>query len=187
MRKQNSCAGMDKGWGMRARRAGAGSTGCNCWKSSEQQFCPNLCHSTYCSRCILVSSPPNPERCPCARHPLCVLPCSCPPILGRLIGHRLRPGPHQPHVKCALCATTRRRLKGRRRRMRQPPCSLVRHACLELRRLMPTGRPCQVGAGLLGLIQWILLLLIKRRYASVGQYARGRLQWRCAVHTVPAG
>ena len=29
--------------------------------------------------------------------------------------------------------------------------------------------------------------LIKRRDASVGQYARGRLQWRCAVHTVPAG
>jgi len=35
--------------------------------------------------------------------------------------------------------------------MRQPPWSLVRHACLELRRLMPAGQPCQVGAGLLGL------------------------------------
>ena len=29
--------------------------------------------------------------------------------------------------------------------------------------------------------------LIKRRDVSIGQYARGRLQWRCAVHTVPAG
>jgi len=33
----------------------------------------------------------------------------------------------------------------------QQPWFLVRHACLKLRRLMPAGRPCQVGAGLLGL------------------------------------
>ena len=140
---------MDKAWGMRARRAGAESTGCNCEESSGQQFCPNLCHSTYLARCIC---PPNLQRCPCARHPLCVLPCSCPLILGRSIGHRVRPVLHRPRGKCALCATTRRRVKGRRRRMRRPPCSLVRHACLELRRLMPAGGPCQVGAGLLGLI-----------------------------------
>jgi len=42
-------------------------------------------------------------------------------------------------------------VKGRRRRMRQRPWFLVRHVCLELRRLMPAGLPCQVGAGLLGL------------------------------------
>jgi len=152
---------MDKAWGMRARRAGAESTGCNCEESSGQQFCPNLCHSTYLARCIC---PPNLQRCPCARHPLCVLPCSCPLILGRSISHCVRPVPHRPRGKCALCATTRRRVNGRRRRMRRPPCSLVRHACLELRRLMPTGWSCQVGAGLLGLITstlfppfWILL------------------------------
>jgi len=101
---------------------------------------------------LVASAPPNLQRCPCARHPLCVLPCSCPLILGRSIGHRVRPVSHRPRGKCALCATTRRRVKGRRRRMRRPPCFLVRHECLELRRLMPTGWSCQVGAGLLGLI-----------------------------------
>ena len=35
------------------------------------------------------------------------------------------------------------------RKANWPPWSLVRHACLELRQLMPAGRPCQVGAGLL--------------------------------------
>ena len=35
--------------------------------------------------------------------------------------------------------------------MRRRPWFLVRHVCLELRRLMPAGWPCQVGAGLLGL------------------------------------
>jgi len=35
--------------------------------------------------------------------------------------------------------------------MRQRPWFLVRHVCLELRRLMPAGWPCQIGAGLLGL------------------------------------
>jgi len=52
-------------------------------------------------------------------------------------------------VKCAFCARSGRCVKGRRRRMRGRPWFLVRHACLELRRLMPAGRPCQVGAGLL--------------------------------------
>ena len=37
------------------------------------------------------------------------------------------------------------------KKVRRPPWSLVRHACLELHRLMPAGRPCQAGAGLLGL------------------------------------
>jgi len=36
-----------------------------------------------------ASASPNLQRCPCARHPLCVLPCLCPPILGRLISHRV--------------------------------------------------------------------------------------------------
>jgi len=102
---------------------------------------------------LVASAPPNLQRCPCTRHPLCVLPCLCPPILGRSIGHRVRPVPHRPRGKCALCATTRRRVKGRRRRMRRPPCSLVRHACRELRRLMPTGWSCQVGASLLLVLQ----------------------------------
>jgi len=88
---------------------------------------------------LVASAPPNLQRYPCARHPLCVLPCSCPPILGRSIGHRVRPVPHQPRGKCALCATTRPRVKGRRRRMRRPLCSLVRYACLELGRLVLTG------------------------------------------------
>jgi len=101
---------------------------------------------------LVSSAPPNLQRCPCARHPLYVLPCSCPQILGRSIKHRVRPVPHRPRGKCTLCATTRPRVKGRRRRMCRLPCSLVRHACLEFRRLMPTGWSCQVGSGLLGLI-----------------------------------
>jgi len=51
---------------------------------------------------------------------------------------------------CPLC-NSRRCVKGRRRRMRRQPWFLVQHACLELRRLMPAGWPCQVGAGLLSL------------------------------------
>jgi len=47
--------------------------------------------------------------------------------------------------KCAVCTVNGRCVKLRRRRMRRPPCSLVRHACLELRRLMPAGGPCQAG------------------------------------------
>ena len=35
--------------------------------------------------------------------------------------------------------------------MRRRPWFLVRHVCLELRRLIPAGWPCQVGAGLLGM------------------------------------
>jgi len=35
--------------------------------------------------------------------------------------------------------------------MRQLPWSLVRHVFLELRRLMPAGRPWLAGVGLLGL------------------------------------
>jgi len=123
--------------------------------------------NTFAKICVTVhtwrvaSTPTNLQRCPCARHPLYVLPCSCPPILGRLIGHRVRPVPHRPRGKCALCATTRQRVKGRRRRMRRLPCSLVQYACLELRRLMPTGRPCQVGAGLLGLIASTICNVLK--------------------------
>jgi len=45
------------------------------------------------------------------------------------------------------------------RRMRRRPWFLVRHACLELRRLMPAGWPCQVGACLLGLFAFFLLFL----------------------------
>jgi len=58
---------------------------------------------------------------------------------------------HSFGVKSAVCAGSGRCVKGRRTRMRRPPWSLVRHACLELRRRMPVGRPCQAGAGLLGL------------------------------------
>jgi len=90
MRKQNACAGMDKGWGMRARRAGAGSTGCNCWKSSEQQFCPNLCHSTYCSQCIRPAQPGTlPVRTPPAVRP----PLFMPSDLGNINQPSLAPGP----------------------------------------------------------------------------------------------
>ena len=81
----------------------------------------------------------------------CVLSCSCPPILGRLIGHCMCSGPSLLCVKCVLCTKSGRCVKGRRRRMRWRPWFLVRHVCLELRRLMPAGWPCQVGPGLLGL------------------------------------
>ena len=52
-------------------------------------------------------------------------------------------------LKCAFCARSGLCVKERRRRMRARPWFLVWHVCLELRRLMPAGRPCQVGAGLL--------------------------------------
>ena len=48
-------------------------------------------------------------------------------------------------VKYVLCARSRQCVKGRRRRMRWRPLFLVRHACLELCRLMPAGRPCRAG------------------------------------------
>ena len=49
-----------------------------------------------------------------------------------------------------LCYS-RRCVKERRKMMRWRPWFVVRHACFKLRRLMPAGWPCQVGAGLLGL------------------------------------
>jgi len=73
MRKQNVRTGTGKAWGMLARRAGAGGTGCNCRKSSEQQFCVTVhtgrgasarltCNGAraYATRC--VSSPVSALR-----------------------------------------------------------------------------------------------------------------------------
>ena len=136
------------------------------------------------------------QQCSCVHHSLCVRSSLCPPIWGRVIGHRVCCGSKQgvhakkwpqsrvsgrsaPFVVVAatLFVYTRHRqfpadvprllslvwcemrrlcweramCEGRRRRMRRPPWSLVRHECLELCRLMPAGRPCHVGAGLLSL------------------------------------
>jgi len=90
MRKQNVCAGMDKAWGMRARRAGAESTGCNCEESSGQQFCPNLCHSTYLARCIRpAQSATLPVRTPPAVRP----PLFVPSDVGKINQSSRAPGP----------------------------------------------------------------------------------------------
>ena len=70
--------------GQGMEHAGVGGTGCNCRRSSEQHF-SHFCVTVHTGRG--ASAPPNLKRCSCVRHSLCVLSCSCPPILGRLIGH----------------------------------------------------------------------------------------------------
>jgi len=46
MHKQDVRTDMDKAWGMRARRAGVGGTGCKCRKPSEREVCSHLCRRT---------------------------------------------------------------------------------------------------------------------------------------------
>jgi len=92
-----------------------------------------------------------PSRCPCWLQYVCsswVATCCCALFAVSFLPTRRGA---ELFVKYALCARSRRCVKGRRRRMRWRLWFLLRHACLELCRLMPSGRPCQVGAGLLGL------------------------------------
>jgi len=84
---------------------------------------------------------------PAVRPPLFV-----PSDLGKIDRPSRAPGPPSAPWEMRPLHHDQATCEGRRRRMCRPPCSLVRHACLELRRLMPTGWSCQVGAGLLGLI-----------------------------------
>ena len=107
--------------------------------------------NTFTQICVTVhtwraaSAPPNLQRCPCARHPLCVLPCSCPPILGRSIGHRVRPVPHRPRGKCPLRhdqATCERKAK------KDAPAAVTsRAACVSRAPPADANRPALLGWG----------------------------------------